>query len=262
MMPAQRTGQKGKMAEKLWISEGCGLEWFISIAEAEAFAVQMKGTGVKLREFRTQHAIGRSAHWCIMPLIGTEPRGRVQVRCVPYETEVDGAFRVDRDIECFSIFASEAEARLAVAFYEFCRAEVPRCEALITAAGLRLDDRGGSDVRSFSRTIERGLLNIQLKRAPGGMDIGSLALRYFPPNAATHESIAKIQAKPVHSNRPFGLDVMAALSVAGARQTLGHMKTALEDGEEIAFIAELLDPAGSGDLPGTVPIGSEATAPH
>lgn len=230
------------MTEHIWVSEGCGLEWFISAEEAQAFAERMRGTGTKLREFRTQHANGRNARWCITPLLGTEPRGRVQVRCVPYPSTVDRAFRVDSSGECFAIFGSEAEARLAVALYEFCRAEVPAPEKLIPAAGFKPDDKGEPGVKSFIRKLDDGVLNLLLHRATQRPGIGSLTLQFLPLDGAGPIIFAKINAYPEHGAAQFGVDVMAALSVAGARQSLGHMAGALTDGEEFSFIADFIEP--------------------
>jgi hypothetical protein len=233
------------MTEHLWVSEGCGLEWFISAEEAQTFAERMKGTGTKLREFRTQHANGRNAQWCITPLLGTEPRGRVQVRCVPYPTAVDNAFRVSNSGDCFAIFGSEAEARLAVALYEFCRADVPPPEKLVVAAGFKPDDKGDPGVRSFVRKLDGGALNLLLHRSTKRPGIGSLTLQFLPIDGARPIILAKIDAQPEHGAPQFGLDIMAALSVAGARQALGHMAEPLTDGEEFSFIADFIAPQRS-----------------
>lgn len=230
------------MAEYLWRSEGCGLEWFISSEEAESFAKRMKGTGTKVREFRTQHANGRSARWCIMPLLGTEPRGRVQVRYVPCAPEVDNSFRIDTNGECFAIFGSEAEARLTVALYEFCRAEMPPPEKLIASAGFRPDDKVEPGVRSFIRKMEDGSLNLLLHRSSQRPGIGSLTLQFLPAQGSGPVLLAKISAYPLHGASQFGIDVMAALSVAGARQSLGRMTEPLVDGDEFTFIAEFIGP--------------------
>lgn len=235
------------MTEYLWVSEGCGLEWFISAEEAEAFAQRMKGTGTKLREFRTQHANGRGARWSIMPLLGTEPRGRVQVRCTPYAPDIAASFRIETKDECFAIFGSEAEARLTVALYEFCRAEVPAPEKLVAAAGFRPGDKGDPGIRSFIRKLEDGSLNLLLHRSTERPGIGSLTLQFLLTAGSGPVAIAKILAYPEHGARQFGVDVMAALSVAGARQSLGHMSAPLEDGEELPFIAEFLEPRRATD---------------
>jgi hypothetical protein len=205
----------------------------------------MKGTGTKLREFRTQHANGRSARWSITPLLGTEPRGRVQVRYLAHAPEVDKSFRVDASDECFAIFGSEAEARLIVALYEFCRADVPPPEKLIPSAGFRPDDKVAPGIRSFIRKLEDGSLNLLLHRSSQRPGIGSLTLQFLPVQGNRPVLLAKINAHPEHGTRQFGIDVMAALSVAGARQSLGHMAEPLIDGEEFPFIAEFVDPRGA-----------------
>lgn len=245
-MEKSEAGSGKAMGQYLWVSEGCGLEWFISAEEAEAFADKMRGTGTKLREFRTQHANGRSGRWSISPLLGTEPRGRVQVRYTPYAPEVENAFRIDRD-ECFAIFGSEAEARMTVALYEFCRAEVPSPEKLLAAAGFRPDDKCEPSVRSFIRKLDDGSLNVLLHRSTQRPGIGSLTMQFLPVKGSGPVAIAKINAYPDHGARQFGVDVMAALSVAGARQSLGHMTEPLDNGEEFSFIAEFVEPRrGSG----------------
>jgi len=240
------------MTEHIWVSEGCGLQWFISAEEAAAFGARMKGTGTKVREFRTQHADGRSARWSIMPLLGTEPRGRVQVRYASYATEVDKSFRVTDGDECFAIFGSEAEARLIVALYEFCRADVPPPEKLIPSAGFRPDDKVELGVRSFVRKVENGSLNLLLHRSSQRPGIGSLTLQFLPLQGNRPILLAKINAHPEHGAPQFGVDIMAALSIAGARQSLGHMAEALVDGEEFSFIAEFTEPrrvaGGSGAI--------------
>jgi hypothetical protein len=225
------------MGGVLWRSEGCGVEWTISDEESVAFARMMRASASEVEEFRTQHAVGRAMRWRIAPLLATEPRGHVSLACEPRTA----AATTSAASQPFAIFASEAEARLAVACYEFgVAADVPEPDAILAAANFHLDGKGDPGTRSFSRKLEMGSLAILLRG--GGAAGRSLSLQFSPWRTGRACSIARISERPQPVAQLFALDVIAALSVAGARQARGALDRPLENGQEIRFIANLVPP--------------------